>query len=185
MNASLFPLALPFTFKVLLVVTVLIAGMYDLRYRRIPNRLTLAAAALGLILNALFFHWHGLGSALLGVGIAMLVYFPLYLLRGMGAGDVKLMMAIGAIAGPSNWFPIFVLTALCGAFFGLCLVVVKRRFHQTLLNCYFLLSEMCHLRAPHRTSPQLDVSSSEALRLPHGVSIAVGSIAAVSIHLAG
>ena len=180
MNASLLPLV----FKVLLVVTALIAGGYDLRYRRIPNRLTLAAAALGLILNTLFFHWHGLGSALLGIGIAMLVYFPLYLLRGMGAGDVKLMMAIGAIAGPSNWFQIFVLTAVCGAFFGLCLAVAKRRVYQTLWNCYFLLSEMVHLRAPHRTTSQLDVSSSDALRLPHGVSIAIGSIAAVSFHLA-
>lgn len=181
MNGIMLPLA----FKVLLVVTVLIAGLYDLRYRRIPNRLTLPSAALGMILNALFFHWHGLGSSLLGIGIAMLVYFPLYLLRGMGAGDVKLMMAIGAITGPSNWFQIFVLTAVCGAFFGLCLVVVKRRVYQTLLNCYFLLSEMCHLRAPHRTTSQLDVSSSDALRLPHGVSIAIGSIAAVSFHLAG
>jgi len=65
-NASLLPLA----FKVLLVVTALIAGGYDLRYRRIPNRLTLAAAALGLILNTLFFHWHGLGSAFSAVPVA-------------------------------------------------------------------------------------------------------------------
>ncbi len=178
MNLALLPL----TLKVLLAATALIAGIYDLRYRRIPNRLNITAAALGLVLNGFFFHWHGVASAFLGIGVALLVYFPLYLLRGMGAGDVKLMMAIGAIVGPSNWFQIFVVTALCGGFFALCLVVLKRRFHDTVLNCYFLLSEMCHLRAPHRVSPQLDVSSSAALRLPHGVSIAVGAIAVLGFH---
>ena len=168
---------LPFTLKALLATTAVIAGLYDLRYRRIPNRLNFSAALLGLALNAFFFHWTGLVNALLGVGVALLVYFPLYLLRGMGAGDVKLMMAMGAIVGPSSWFQIFVVTALCGGFFALCLVVLKRRLQDTILNCYLLLTEMCHLRAPHLSSSQLDVGSSAGLRMPHGVSIAVGSMA--------
>ena len=178
MNLALLPL----TLKVLLAVTALIAGLYDLRWRRIPNRLNITAALLGIVLNALFFHGHGVASAFLGIGVALLVYFPLYLLRGMGAGDVKLMMAIGAIVGPSNWFQIFVVTALCGGFFALCLIVFKRRFHDTVLNCYLMLSEMCHLRAPHHSSAQLDVSSSAALRLPHGVSIAVGALVVLGFH---
>ena len=173
---------LPLTLKVLLAATALIAGLYDLRYRRIPNRLNITAGLLGLLLNALFFHWQGIASAFLGIGVALLVYFPLYLLRGMGAGDVKLMMAIGAIVGPSNWFQIFVVTALCGGFFALCLVVFKRRFHDTVLNCDMMLSEICHLRAPHRGSSQLDVANPAALRLPHGVSIAVGAMVVLGFH---
>jgi prepilin peptidase CpaA len=83
--------------KVVLLALVLTAAFYDLRWRRIPNWLVLAGVLLGFGLNGFLSGapLRGLLQALLGFGLASLVYFPLYVIRAMGAGDVKLMMAVG------------------------------------------------------------------------------------------
>ena len=106
---------------------------------------------------------------------------PLYLLRGMGAGDVKLMAAVGAIAGPSNWFFIFLLTCILGGFLAFVMVWIKGRLYVTLQNVACILSDLARFRAPHANHPQLDVHHSNSLSLPHGVSIALGSLLFVSL----
>lgn len=175
---------LPATVQVSLAAVVLIAGVYDFRYRRIPNRLTIPAAALGLVANVVLHGWGGLAVSCLGAGLALLVYLPMYLLRGMGAGDVKLMFALGALTGPTSWFDIFVTTALVGALLGVIVAVLKRRFIHTLLNLQHLLTELLHHRLPHDSTPELDVRSTQALRLPHGVSIALGSLLVLALPFA-
>jgi len=167
---------MPISLKIVLVCTVLAAGVFDLRYRRIPNWLNLSAIALGLALNILLFALHGAVVALLGVGCSLLVYVPLYLLRGMGAGDVKLMAAVGAIVGPMNWLCIFLFTALLGGLVSLLYVVFRRRLHQTLLNLAFVVSELARVRLPASQEARLDIRHSEALRVPHGAVIALGAI---------
>src|SRR5579875_1997618 len=93
--------------KVALLGIALLAGIWDWRSRRIPNWLTLAGVAAGISMNALFAGQPGVQASIFGLLVAMGIYVPLYLLRGMGAGDVKLMAALGAIAGPRNWLIIF------------------------------------------------------------------------------
>ncbi len=93
---------MPAALKIVLLCFVLVAGAYDLRFRRIPNWLNLSGIVVGCGLNTLLTGWHGLVTALLGMVCALLVYIPLYLIRGMGAGDVKLMAAVGAMAGASK-----------------------------------------------------------------------------------
>ena len=105
---------LPVVLQVLLVLIVVTAGIYDLRYRRIPNWLVLAGLVLGIGLNTFLFDLEGLKRAALGMGLALLIYFPLYALRAMGAGDAKLMAAVGSIVGWQNWIVLFVVTALLG-----------------------------------------------------------------------
>ena len=105
---------LPLVTQVVLVLIVMTAGIYDLRYRRIPNWLVLVGLVLGFGLNTFLFGLSGLGLSLKGMGLALLIYFPLYLLRAMGAGDAKLMAAVGAIFGPGNWIMLFMVTAVLG-----------------------------------------------------------------------
>jgi prepilin peptidase CpaA len=159
----------------LLFTLVLIAAIYDFRFRRIPNWLTVSGVAVGFLLNLGILGRAGLGVAAAGLGLAMLIYLPLYLLRGMGAGDVKLMAAIGAIAGPGNWLVIFLATALIGGVVAVCLSAAKGRLPQVLFNVSFMVSELAHFRAPFRTNSVLDVRNAAALRMPHGVSIAIGA----------
>ena len=168
---------MPTVLKVLLLAIVLVAAIYDLRFRRIPNWLNLSGVVLGLGINTLLFAGDGLTGAVLGMACSLTVYVPLYLIRGMGAGDVKLMAAVGAIAGPWNWFGIFVATALLGGVVSLVFVALKRRLHQTCFNVGVIVSELCQFRLPSKSNSQLDVRDPHAVGMPHGTLIAVGAVA--------
>ena len=87
-----------------LIVTLLLlaSALYlDLRYQRIPNKLCLFALLLALLLQGFSGQWQGLAQALLGAGLALLLLLPLYRLGWLAAGDVKLMLAVGALSGPT------------------------------------------------------------------------------------
>lgn len=162
--------------QVVLVLIVGTAGIYDLRFRRIPNWLVLVGLVLGLGLNAVLFRLTGLTHAGMGMGLALLIYFPLYLLRAMGAGDAKLMAAVGSIVGPGNWIVLFVITAVLGGAVAVIVLLCAGRVRKTFWNLGWILNEVMHLRAPYHSSEELDVRSSKAMRLPHGTVIALGSI---------
>lgn len=163
--------------QVLLLFVVIPAALFDYRQRRVPNWLALSGLLLGIGLNSfLDVETANLGTSLKGLGLAFLIYFPLYLLRAMGAGDVKLMAAIGAIAGWANWLGILVLTSLFGGVAAIILVTSKGRLRKTFLNIWTIFLSALHGRAPHEGNPQLDVRSSQGLRLPHAVVIAFGTL---------
>lgn len=166
------PLPLPLILALSAVVAV--AAVYDSRFRRIPNWLNLSGLILGLGLNIFCFGPHGAVRSLEGLALAVAVYLPLYLLRGMGAGDVKLMAAVGSLAGPADWFFIFIATSLLGGLAGVAFAACKRRLSATCCNVYFMAKDLLQLRAPYSTNPQMDFRNSDSLRLPHGVVIALG-----------
>ena len=163
------------TVPVLIIVVLTAAGL-DLRERRVPNWLTILALAAGIGINVGYGHTAGLWMSLKGVGLALLIYLPLYLLRGVGGGDLKLMAGIGAIVGPANWFKLWLITAILGGVAALGLVIVKRRLRATLANVGAILKSLARGRAPHLEHPNLDVASESNLRLPHGAVIAVATL---------
>jgi len=168
------------TLPLLLTLTLLAVsaagGLADLRTRRIPNWLNLSGFILGIGLNTFFQHGSGLRLALLGFGLALLIYLPLYLIRAMGAGDVKFMAAMGAIVGPENWLTLFLITAVFGGVASLCLVIVRGRLHLTLENLSTITTELLHGRMPYHKDPSLDVHDADAVGLPHGASVAIASM---------
>jgi prepilin peptidase CpaA len=171
--------------QALLILLVLPAAVFDYRKRRIPNWLVLAGLLAGTAMNAFLTYDNpsatmGLLFSLKGFGLAFLVYFPLYLLRGMGAGDVKLMAAVGAIVGPALWLWILFFTAVLGGITALIVVINKGRVQRTLQNLWMILVSIRYRQAPYATNPELDVSTDQGLRLPHGVIIAVGAIGFVA-----
>ncbi len=165
---------LPAPQQALLAALVIAAAVFDVRTHRIPNWLNLAGIAAGFALALALNGVAGLRDAALGFGLGFGVYFAMYLLRAMGAGDVKLMAAVGSIVGPANWFAVFVFTSVLGGVLALALVVYKGRLSKTLWNVYFLVGDLAHLRPPAR-NPELDVRSEESVKLEHAVSIAMGS----------
>jgi prepilin peptidase CpaA len=151
------------------------AAVTDMLSRRIPNWLTLSGVLGGLLLHTATGGFGGFklsaGGMLLGFGS----YLVLYSLRAMGAGDVKLMAAVGAILGPSNWVSVFVATALAGGILAMVLIVVKGRTRETLWNVWYIANELLHFRAPHKRRSDMDVRDPNALNMPHGVAIAAGT----------
>jgi prepilin peptidase CpaA len=166
----------PLVLQVLLLAVALIAAVWDIRTRRIPNWLVLSGLLLGFLLNGFLFYGPGLLRAAAGFGLALLIYVPMYILRGMGGGDVKLMAALGAIAGWRLWLGIFILTGILGGILAIVLTLAKGRLRKTLWNVGFIVSELLYFRAPHLTRAELDVGSPKAVTLPHGAVIALGVV---------
>jgi prepilin peptidase CpaA len=169
------------TGQILLGILVAIAATFDIRYRRIPNWLVLAGIIVGCVWNLSASGWSGLGRSAAGLGLGFILYFPLYLIRARGAGDVKLLAAVGAITGPGNCLWIFLLTAILGGVIALILLVFRGRVRKTFFNVGWIMQDLMHLRAPWRSSDELDVTTTKGLRLPHAAMIAVGALAFIFI----
>lgn len=173
--------------QILLGILVAVAAVFDIRFRRIPNWLVLAGIVAGFTWNVyspgvsggLSGGWPGFGRAAAGFGLGFILYFPLYLLRARGAGDVKLLAAAGAITGASNVVWIFLLTAILGGIIALVMLVFAGRMRKTLFNVAWIMRDLIQLRAPYKSSEELDVNSTKGMRLPHGAMIAVGAAAFV------
>lgn len=162
--------------QILLASLVIVAAVIDFRTRRIPNWLCASGAICGFAAQIGLFRWAGAREAMLGAGLALLIYVPLFALHAVGGGDVKLMAAVGSMTGPKAWIAIFLTTAIAGGAIALVLIVAKGRTRRTLRNVGVLLRELIHLRAPHQVEEELDVTSGKGLRLPHGCTIAVGTL---------
>lgn len=172
---------LPLVVQMLLGALVLAAAIHDLRTRRIPNWLVLTGVLLGMGVNVLLYGWAGLRLSLLGMGLALAVYFPLFALRAAGAGDAKLMAAVGAFAGPWNWLGIFVCTALSGGLLAVLLLLYRGQLKTSLWNVAYILGQLTQLRPPYQDRPDLDVRHPHAVTLPHGATIAVGTAAFLAV----
>lgn len=176
--------------QILLGILVAIAAVYDIRYRRIPNWLVLAGIIVGFLWNVVAAPGGagtgsqvslGLGRAAAGLGLGFILYFPLYLLRARGAGDVKLLAAVGSITGPVNCFWVFLLTAILGGLIAMVLLLFRGRVRHTFLNVAWIMKDIISLRAPYKSNEELDVTTTKGMRLPHGAMIAVGAFAFIAM----
>jgi prepilin peptidase CpaA len=165
--------------KVMLVLLAVLIGAaaYDVRYRKIPNWLSITGIVLGFAINfGIGPPEGGLLFALKGFAWGFGVYLALYVLRAMGAGDVKLMGAVGALVGAERWFGIFLVTAIVGGLMALLLVTVRGRLKKTMFNVGFILSELKHGRPAYVGKEELDVRTKKGASLPHGAVIAISTV---------
>ena len=161
----------------LAVLVALAASACDLRTRRIPNALTFGAAAAALVASA----WSG-GSASAaqsaqGWLLGLALWFPLFALGGMGAGDVKLLAAIGAWLGPPLVLFAALYSAVAGAILALAVVLAHRCVQQTFTNIALLVTHWSV--AGFTASPHLTLETSASPRLAYAVPILIGTIAAI------
>src|SRR5215831_7080276 len=117
--------------ETVLITLVLAAAWVDFKTRHIPNWIPVSGAVCGMIFQV----WHsGLSGALAciaGAALGMAIFLPLYILGGMGAGDVKLFTAVGTLVGPQALVLVFVLTGLLGGIAAIALAVFRGRLRET------------------------------------------------------
>jgi prepilin peptidase CpaA len=150
-----------------LLVTLLLAMMcvvyYDGRWRRIPNFITLPLMVVGVLAQFFMHGWSGFYLSFLGILTGAGLLLPVYLLRGLGAGDLKLMAAIGACVGLRLIGSVLFLTILSGGLLALLWIFLRRSHLQW------------------RPLPQLDQQIFSAT-LPYGWAIVSGTALAIYLH---
>jgi prepilin peptidase CpaA len=106
----------------LAVLAGLIACGFDLKWRKIPNWLTISALILGLGGHAVF-GWESGAGALWGCLTGLVLLAIPFIAGGIGGGDVKLMMALGAFLGVVRIFWVFVYAGIAGGMISLLYLV--------------------------------------------------------------
>ncbi len=104
-------------FLVIFLITILIiSGVIDIRVQKIPNLLTLPTIVVGLVYHTAMNSWNGLIFSLAGSALGIALFIIPYIMGGMGAGDAKLMGAVGAIVGAEGVLIASLFTAIAGGF---------------------------------------------------------------------
>ena len=155
----------------------IVIGYYDVRYRRIPNAFVLAALVGGLALNGIFGGLSGVAASLGGCALAFVLMFTLHIFGAMGAGDVKLFAAIGAVTGAQLVVPTFLVVVLTG---GLLAVVSIIRAGTVITTLHRVLQILVGL-LPGWQMPKFAVPADRTHTIPYGVAITMGSIISIAI----
>lgn len=170
---------------------LLAAAWSDLWRRRIPNAVVFPGALLALLLHTILPAGDGflaplpgglgLWGALKGLAIGLLILLPVYRLRGMGAGDVKLMAMVGAFLGPLQIWPVIFATLLAGGALAIGMAlhqrVLGRVFKNVGLMLFGGLLHMIRRTAPAAAMAPPATVQATGVSLPYGAAIAAGSVA--------
>jgi len=145
----------------------------DLLYQRIPNAITLPTMFLALSYHTFTLGWTGLSTSMTGLllGIALLL-IP-YIMGGMGAGDVKMLGAMGALVGPYGVITIVIYAAIAGGFYVLLLLVFHRQFRNKFLTRYWTMLKT-YFFTRQIVIGELSIAHSGP-KLCYGIAIAIGA----------
>jgi prepilin peptidase CpaA len=156
---------------VVLVVAV-VAVVSDLRSRRIPNWLTFGAAVFAVAYGTFTSGVSGLGASVAGWLAGAALFFPLFALGGMGAGDVKLLAALGAWLGPAESVWVAMFAAMAGGVLGLAVAIVRGYLRTAISNLWVMLM---HWRTQGLGPvPGLTLKDSNSPRLAYAIPISIG-----------
>jgi prepilin peptidase CpaA len=154
------------------IVVASFACVCDVRTRRIPNALTFGAAFVALVFHAVTGGTSGLMTSAGGWVLGILLFFPFFALRGLGAGDVKLLGAIGAWLGPASVLYVGLYASLAGGVLGIAVALRTGYLRKALRNLKMLVSFW--LTVGFTPVEGLTLEEEKAPRLAYAVPMLVG-----------
>lgn len=155
----------------------IVASIWDLRTRRIPNQLTLSAALVAIVFRTAIGGGTAFADSALGWLAGIALFIVPFALRGMGGGDVKLLGALGAWLGPFDVLWVALYTGVAGGVLAIVIAWWHGYLTQALRNVWLLL---CHWKVfGVRAAPELTLETSSAPKLAYAVPILLGTVAAI------
>ena len=154
--------------NIILILLALTSFITDISKNKIYNTQTYPSMALGLILGYAAGGGHGILMSFAGLLTGLVLLFIIFLAGGIGAGDVKLLGAIGALKGTVFVLWTMFYTGLIGGVLAFALLIWKGRLLSTFKNLFMFLR--------HPVKAHADQKSEERIYLPYGVAISLGSI---------
>ena len=168
-----------------MVLLLLAASAQDARHQKIPNSIVFWGAGLGILLNTFMPEGFGFASqfptgvgflsAIAGWAIGLAVLLPMYLLRVMGAGDVKLMAMVGAFLGPVDVLGAILATLLAGGMLSLGYAWKIGVLRPALQNVRLILYSGA-VKIAGGNVPTLVDAPQTAGKFPYAAAIAVGTL---------
>ncbi len=161
-----------------------VAVSVDVRFRRIPNKLTLPLWVAGLLVWLIQQGVSGVGESLGGMAIAGLPFLLLFMISGTGAGDAKMMLAIGGWLGIKYAFYATVCVGVAGGILSLAYAAGHGRLLITLLNtAWMTITLPMVVLGPGRLQDRqrlVPPSGAEPLKTPYSVAMLMGTCAAAA-----
>ncbi|KMW45256.1 prepilin peptidase [Ralstonia insidiosa] len=153
---------------------VMTAAVWDVRTRRVPNWLVISGLAFALLTQCLE---HGVLAGswtwLLGTATGLGLFLGIYLLGGMGAGDVKLMGAVGAFMAPTGVLHVTLVSFIVGGALALTMMLIRGNAHRMFANVSALLLS---LPFGGKTTAAGHDKKDKTTQLPYAVAIAIGTL---------
>ena len=160
---------------ILLAPLAIFVIYYDVRYRRIPNMLVLATLIAGISINIGFNGLQGMISSLEGFALAFFPMLLMHIFGAMGAGDVKLFGAVGAVLGVSQVPLAFVVVVMLGAVLAVYTMLRAGTVFSTLHGVLRIFVGIL----PGWEMPRFKIAPDRKHTIPYGVAIMLGSLIAV------
>jgi prepilin peptidase CpaA len=169
-----------------LIVLLVSAAVLDCRTGRIPNWLTVGGMATGLLCNAAAHGFvPGFLPALAGLTVGLVLLLPLYVLRVMGAGDVKLMAAVGALLMAPAILYAVTCTFVAGGVAALLYALHNRATQRMTRNVVEIVHHMAFASMTGVPPTAAKPTRGSVGNLPYAVSIAVGTVGWLVASVAG
>lgn len=170
-SVDLNKLVIYFLYGLLVTVSITCAAT-DLRQRRIPNVLTYPTALTALLAYYVIGGWDGFLFSFSGLIFGFLLFLFPYFMGGMGAGDVKLMSAVGAVLGFQQTAISFLFIAVCGGIMALGFMAYRRNLKHKILNTFLAILNL----GMHQDTSLLKVDKDKITQegIPYGVAITSG-----------
>lgn len=164
-------------------VVLIVAAIIDGIQLKVPNWITFPMIISGWLFSIVSFAlageaWYaGLGWSLLGTAVGLALLLPAYSIGGMGAGDVKLLMGVGAWVHAATTLYAFCVSGIVGAVLAVLMVLARGAFTKHYYQFWAILGEITTIRDPEQLSEIAAERKSSMMLLPYGIPIAIGTIA--------
>lgn len=116
--------------SILLIIFLILVAISDIKTRKIKNIIVYPFIIVGLIVNLYESGVKGSFESLYGILLPIIFLFPLFLLRMLGAGDIKCFSAIGAMMGGRFVIASITFSFLAGGLFALIIMIVNKNAAQ-------------------------------------------------------
>jgi prepilin peptidase CpaA len=163
-------------------IFAVVAAYIDGKELRVPNWLTFPMIIAGWIWSSVQYGidgegWYmGLAWSLAGTAVGIATLLPAYSIGGMGAGDVKMMAAIGAWVHCSITFYSFCVGAIVGAILAVAMILMSGEGRKHFNQFFFILNEIQTVRNPETLAEIAAERKSSMKLLPYGIPLAIGTV---------
>jgi prepilin peptidase CpaA len=157
-------------------IVLVVAAVIDGWKLKVPNWITFPMIATGWLYSFACGGWSGLGWSLLATMFGLALLYGIYMVGGMGAGDVKLLAGIGAWVHAEHTWNIFAATAIVGGIMAIAMIAYSGRWKKHFQQFNMLIGEFVEVRDPEALFQRAAERKQRMYLLPYGIPMTIAAL---------